>query len=71
MIEIVMNESEPHKVGDREITAVVGHVYVEGNKDLCVSQLAAAFETLIKDDYDGLFYKALSKALEHLEHDKK
>lgn len=71
MIEIVMNEGEPHICGDKELTAVAGHIEISGDKRLCVMQLAAVFEQIIKGDYDGLFYKALNKALEHIEHDKK
>ena len=71
MIEIVMKEGESHKHSDCEITPVAGYVKIEGDKRLCVLQLAAAFEQIIKGDYDGLFDKALAKALEHIEHDKK
>lgn len=71
MIEIVMKEGEPHDCGDCEITAVTGRIEISGNKTLCVMQLAAAIEQIIKGDYDGLFDKALAKALEHIEHDKK
>jgi hypothetical protein len=71
MIEIVLKEGEPQKCGDSELTAVVGHIEISGDKRLCVLQLAAAFEQIIKGDYDGLFDKALAKALEHIEHDKK
>ena len=71
MIEIVMNEGETIELDDKKITPVVGHIEISGNKNICVLQLAAAFEKIIKDDHDGLFDKALTKALEHIEHDKK
>lgn len=71
MIEIVFNEGESQEIAGGEITPVVGHIQIAGNKKLCVFQLATAFEQLIKGDYDGLFDKALAKALEHIEHDKK
>lgn len=71
MIEIVMKEEEPHKHGDCEMRAVRGRIEISGEKDLCVTQLSAAFEQIIKGDYDGLFYKALNMALERIEHDKK
>ena len=71
MIEIVLKEGEPQKCGDSELRAVVGHIEISGEKDLCVLQLATAFEQIIKGGYDGLFDKALAKALEHIEHDKK
>lgn len=71
MIEIVINEGEPHKFSDGEARMINGHIEIAGDMELCIFQLATVFEQIIKGGYDGLFDKALAIALEHIEHDKK